>query len=205
MGAATGERLGHLLCGGPRIGDSVRIIVGRSAAGLVSPDLLNDSLLSHGRTTACLVRPARRLPATTYATDAVPRPPTYSARGYPRGLTVLAVDHVQIAAPRGCEEEARRFYGELLGLPELSKPEALRVRGGVWFAVGSQQLHIGVEEGFQPARKAHPALRVDAPALNRLAARLKAAGAKVRWDDELPGVRRFYTEDPWGNRVELLA
>jgi catechol 2,3-dioxygenase-like lactoylglutathione lyase family enzyme len=120
-------------------------------------------------------------------------------------VAVLALDHVQIAAPRGCEEEARHFYGELLGLPELSKPEALRVRGGVWFAVGSQQLHIGVEEGFEPARKAHPALRVDPPALDRLAAHLEAAGVEVTWDDGLPGVRRFYTEDPWGNRVELLA
>jgi catechol 2,3-dioxygenase-like lactoylglutathione lyase family enzyme len=120
-------------------------------------------------------------------------------------VAILGVDHVQVAAPRGCEGEARRFYGELLGLPELRKPEPLRPRGGVWFAVGSQQLHIGVEETFQPARKAHPALRVDASALDRLATRLTAAGAKVTWDDELPGVRRFYTEDPWGNRVELLA
>jgi hypothetical protein len=120
-------------------------------------------------------------------------------------VPVLGVDHVQIAAPSGCEAEGRRFYGDLIGLSELPKPEALRARGGLWFAVGSQQLHIGVEEGFRPARKAHPALRVDASALDPLAARLQASGAKVTWDDELPGVRRFYTEDPWGNRVEVLA
>jgi catechol 2,3-dioxygenase-like lactoylglutathione lyase family enzyme len=124
---------------------------------------------------------------------------------YARCVAVLGVDHVQVAAPRGCEDEARRFYGELLGLPELPKPEQLRLRGGVWFGVGPHQLHIGVEESFQPARKAHPALKVDAAALDQLASRLEAAGANVAWDDELPGVRRFYTEDPWGNRIELLA
>ena len=120
-------------------------------------------------------------------------------------MAVLGVDHVQVAAPRGCEDEARRFYGELLGLPELPKPHPLHLRGGVWFSVGSQQLHIGVEETFQPARKAHPAFKLDAPALDQLATRLEAAGAKVTWDHELAGARRFYTEDPWGNRIELLA
>ena len=111
----------------------------------------------------------------------------------------MRLDHVQVAAPPGCEAEARRFYGELLGLPEVEKPEALRARGGVWF----DQLHIGVEEEFQPARKAHPALRADD--LDALAERLTAAGARVQWDDALPGIRRFYTSDPWGNRIELLA
>jgi catechol 2,3-dioxygenase-like lactoylglutathione lyase family enzyme len=118
---------------------------------------------------------------------------------------VLTLDHVQLAAPPGCEEAARRFYGELLGLPELAKPESLRARGGVWFGAGPGQLHIGVEEGFTPARKAHPALRVSGDGLDRLADRLAAAGSKVTWDSSLDGVRRFYTEDPWGNRLELLA
>jgi catechol 2,3-dioxygenase-like lactoylglutathione lyase family enzyme len=117
----------------------------------------------------------------------------------------LGLDHVQLAAPPGCEDAARRFYGDLLGLPELAKPAALRARGGVWFAVGAAQLHIGVDDGFTPARKAHPGLRVPADQLARLADRLAAAGASVRWDECLPGVRRFYTEDPWGNRLELLA
>ena len=80
---------------------------------------------------------------------------------------------------------------------------ALRARGGVWFEAGAQQLHVGVEDGFQPARKAHPAFRVDA--LDELAAALQAAGTEVLWDHELVGVRRFYVADPWGNRVELLA
>jgi catechol 2,3-dioxygenase-like lactoylglutathione lyase family enzyme len=118
---------------------------------------------------------------------------------------ILGIDHVQLAAPPGCEDEARRFYGELLGLPEVPKPPALRARGGVWFSAGQQQLHIGVEEPFGPARKAHPALLVAAGGLDALAGRLLAAGAPVAWDDAIPGVRRCYTADPWGNRLELLA
>ena len=118
---------------------------------------------------------------------------------------MIGLDHVQVAAPPGCEEAARRFYGKLLGLAELEKPEALRARGGVWFAVGAQQLHVGVEEPFSPARKAHPALRVDPDGLDAMANRLRAAGFEPRWDEELPGVRRFYADDPWGNRIELLA
>jgi len=117
----------------------------------------------------------------------------------------FALDHVQLAAPPGCEAEARRFFGGLLGLQELEKPELLRRRGGVWFDLGGQQLHIGVEADFVPARKAHPALAVEDEDLDVLAGRLSAAGEKVDWDAELPGVRRFYTADPWGNRIEVLA
>jgi catechol 2,3-dioxygenase-like lactoylglutathione lyase family enzyme len=120
-------------------------------------------------------------------------------------VTVLGLDHVQLAAPPGCEAQARRFYGELLALPEVAKPRALEGRGGVWFSLGAQQLHVGVEEAFAPARKAHPALRVTPTGLDAVAERLASAGAMVAWDGMLPGVRRFYTEDPWGNRVELLA
>jgi catechol 2,3-dioxygenase-like lactoylglutathione lyase family enzyme len=115
------------------------------------------------------------------------------------------LDHVQIAAPPGCEGQARHFYGKLLGLTELRKPPPLQPRGGVWFALGGAQLHIGVEADFRPARKAHPALRVDGPTLDELARRLAADGTPVRWDDELPHVRRFFTDDPWGNRLELLG
>jgi catechol 2,3-dioxygenase-like lactoylglutathione lyase family enzyme len=120
-------------------------------------------------------------------------------------VPVLGLDHVQVSAPPGCEAAARRFYGDLLGLAELPKPAPLRQRGGVWFAAGAQQLHVGVEPEFAPARKAHPALRVDPAHLDELAQRLATAGAEVRWDEALPGVRRFYTDDPWGNRIELLA
>jgi catechol 2,3-dioxygenase-like lactoylglutathione lyase family enzyme len=115
---------------------------------------------------------------------------------------IRGLDHVQIAAPAGCEEEARRFFGGLLGLEELPKPAPLAARGGVWFRAGAQQLHVGVEADFAPARKAHPAFTVDG--LDELARRLVAAGVEVRWDDELPGLRRFYASDPWGNRLELL-
>ncbi|HEU5215323.1 MAG TPA: VOC family protein [Gaiellaceae bacterium] len=113
---------------------------------------------------------------------------------------------MQLAAPPGCEDEARRFFGELLGLEELEKPEPLRSRGGVWFALGGGgQLHIGVEDPFAPARKAHPAFRLLTEELDELASRLESAGGQVEWDGALPGVRRFYTADPWGNRLELLA
>jgi GNAT superfamily N-acetyltransferase len=113
---------------------------------------------------------------------------------------ITRLDHVLVAAPPGCEPAARAFYGELLGLDELPKPEALRARGGVWFTPG---LHVGVEEPFAPARKAHPALRVaDRTTLDALAGRLRAAGHPVAFEDE---GARLHTADPFGNRVELLA
>jgi catechol 2,3-dioxygenase-like lactoylglutathione lyase family enzyme len=118
-------------------------------------------------------------------------------------MQILGIDHIQLAAPAGCEAEARRFYGQLLELEEVEKPEPLRARGGVWFKLGPQQLHVGVEEPFTPARKAHPALRVSD--LDGLAERLIAAGAPVEWDEALPAGRRFYTVDPWGNRLEFVG
>jgi catechol 2,3-dioxygenase-like lactoylglutathione lyase family enzyme len=114
-----------------------------------------------------------------------------------------AIDHVQLAAPPGCEAEARRFFADLLGLEELEKPVALRARGGVWFRVGEQRLHVGVEEEFAPARKAHPAFGVIR--FDELLARLRAAGVPVTDDASIPGVRRCYVADPWGNRIELVA
>jgi catechol 2,3-dioxygenase-like lactoylglutathione lyase family enzyme len=118
-------------------------------------------------------------------------------------VPIAGLDHVQVAAPPACEADARRFYGGILGLAELPKPPELAARGGAWFALGSgQQLHVGVEEDFAPARKAHPALLVGSQAeLEDLAERL----ASVRWDETLPGYRRFYASDPFGNRIELLA
>jgi catechol 2,3-dioxygenase-like lactoylglutathione lyase family enzyme len=113
------------------------------------------------------------------------------------------IDHVQLAAPPGCEPEARRFFGELLGLEELEKPSSLRARGGVWFRLGAQQLHIGIEQEFSPARKAHPAFAVSR--YDELLARLRSAGVPVTDDVSIPGVRRCYVADPWGNRVELVA
>ena len=121
-------------------------------------------------------------------------------------MGIEGLDHVQVAAPPGCEREARGFYGDVLGLSELEKPEALRAGGGVWFAAGAQELHVGVTEDFTPAGKAHPGLRVGSDAaLDTLAATLTAAGADVHWDDRIAGRRRFFTADPWGNRIELLG
>lgn len=124
---------------------------------------------------------------------------------YVDAMSIVGLDHVQVAAPRGCETDARRFYGDLLGLAEIEKPAGLRGRGGIWFCCGEQQLHVGVEDEFAPARKAHPAFRVADGQLNALAERLDYAGEQVIWDVALPGVRRFYTQDPWGNRIELLT
>jgi ribosomal-protein-serine acetyltransferase len=118
---------------------------------------------------------------------------------------VIGLDHVQVAAPVGSEGEARAFYGGLVGLLEIEKPETLRARGGVWFVCGAQQLHVGAVDDFPPATKAHPALRVRRRDLDSVAERLAAAGSTVHWDDAIPGTYRFYTADPWDNRIELLA
>ncbi len=125
--------------------------------------------------------------------------------GQPEPIRLIGLDHVQVAAPAGSEDEARRFYGRLLELPELPKPATLQARGGVWFACGAHQLHVGIADPFAPATKAHPALAVRAADLDRLADRLTAAGCTVRWDEAVPGTRRFYTADPWGNRIELVG
>jgi catechol 2,3-dioxygenase-like lactoylglutathione lyase family enzyme len=122
-----------------------------------------------------------------------------------RRVEIVGLDHVQVAAPIGGESEARRFYGGLLGLSELEKPEALRGRGGVWFVCGDHQLHVGVTEDFSPATKAHPALRVRLADLDLIAERLAVSGSSVQWDDVIPDRRRFYTADPWGNRIELIG
>jgi catechol 2,3-dioxygenase-like lactoylglutathione lyase family enzyme len=123
----------------------------------------------------------------------------------PGPIRPVGLDHVQLAAPPGSEDAARRFYGELLGMPELAKPPALQARGGVWFACGAHQLHVGIAEPFAPAAKAHPAIAVQARDLDRLAERLAEAACPVQWDDAIPGTRRFYTADPWGNRIELVV
>jgi len=116
-------------------------------------------------------------------------------------VTILGIDHVQVAAPAGCEDEARAFYGGLLGLEEIPKPPTLAARGGCWFRAGAQELHVGVEEPFAPARKAHPGLVADD--LDALAARLRAAGYVVVPDEAIPGARRFHVADPFGNRLEV--
>ena len=115
---------------------------------------------------------------------------------------IRGVDHVQVAAPPGGETRARWFYGEVLGMPEIPKPEPLRSRGGVWFQCGEHQLHVGVELEFAAAAKAHPAIRVSG--LEALKQRLSAQGVKFTPDDVLPGTARIYVNDPFGNRLEFL-
>ncbi|HTU34611.1 MAG TPA: VOC family protein [Candidatus Acidoferrum sp.] len=116
-------------------------------------------------------------------------------------MRITGIDHVQLAAPEGCEPEARRFFGELLGFEELKKPEPLRFRGGCWFRVGDRQLHIGVEAPVRPATKAHPAFSVED--IETLFAELQRHGVRCAWDEALGGTRRFYASDPWGNRLEF--
>ena len=119
---------------------------------------------------------------------------------------MFAIDHVQIAAPPGCESAARSFFTGLLGLTEIPKEGATQASGGAWFVTGSVQLHVGVTPNFTPATKAHVALRTPTQAhLDALADSLTIAGYPVRWDDRLPGVRRFFTTDPWGSRLELMC
>jgi catechol 2,3-dioxygenase-like lactoylglutathione lyase family enzyme len=115
---------------------------------------------------------------------------------------LAAVDHVQLAAPAGSEDALRAYYVDILGMTEIPKPPVLAARGGCWFGAGAVQLHLGVEADFRPARKAHPGLRVTG--IEAYAARLKSLGASVTWDEDLPGYRRFYSEDPVGNRLEFL-
>jgi catechol 2,3-dioxygenase-like lactoylglutathione lyase family enzyme len=117
------------------------------------------------------------------------------------GILVTDIDHLQIAAPKGCEAQARHFFGEILGLAEIEKPESLRSRGGCWFKVGSRQLHIGVEEPFRPAAKAHPAFSVSD--IQAAFANLQNQGVLGEWDKPVAGRRRFYARDPWGNRLEF--
>jgi catechol 2,3-dioxygenase-like lactoylglutathione lyase family enzyme len=114
------------------------------------------------------------------------------------------VHHIQLAIPAGGEDVARDFYGGMLGLIEVAKPAQLAGRGGCWFrsSDGDVEVHLGVEEEFRPARKAHPAFLVED--LDGLRARLDRGGAEIRDDVQLEGHRRFHAFDPFGNRLELL-
>jgi catechol 2,3-dioxygenase-like lactoylglutathione lyase family enzyme len=118
-------------------------------------------------------------------------------------VEMLAIDHVQLAMPKGEEAKARAFYAGLLGMNEVAKPEALAKLGGAWFESGPVQLHLGVEHDFRPAKKAHVALRVSG--CNVLRGRLSAAGHDVRDDDAITGVTRFFTDDCFGNRIEFVC
>lgn len=117
-------------------------------------------------------------------------------------MPVRRIDHVQLAMPPGGEVRARAFFEGLLGIPEVPKPERLASRGGCWFESGDLRVHLGVEEGFRPARKAHPALAVDG--LPALASALAAAGVDVRDEGVADGMHQVYVDDPFGNRIELV-
>ncbi len=114
-----------------------------------------------------------------------------------------AIDHVQLAMPAGGEQQARAFYGALLGMKEVPKPPELAKRGGCWFECGPVQIHLGVETDFRPAQKAHPALRCFD--YKGLVAKLRAAGVAATDDESIPGVRRCHIGDPFGNRIELIS
>jgi catechol 2,3-dioxygenase-like lactoylglutathione lyase family enzyme len=118
------------------------------------------------------------------------------------GPSLQRLHHVQLAIPPDGEPDCRRFWGDIIGMTEVPKPPALAARGGCWFRGGGLEVHLGVEADFVPASKAHPGVLVSG--LDALAARFAAAGVTVRWDGEFPGYRRFYADDPFGNRLEFL-
>jgi len=117
-------------------------------------------------------------------------------------MVVMQLHHVQLAMPEGGEDQARAFYEGILGISEVKKPENLRLRGGVWFEVGDIRVHLGVEKGFVPAKKAHPAFLIKS--LVDLIDKLTKAGFAVVRDQPLKGYDRVYVSDPFGNRIELL-
>ena len=117
-------------------------------------------------------------------------------------FSILQIDHVQLAAPKGSEDRARHFFGDILGLKEIEKPEILKKRGAVWFLIGNQQLHIGIEEPFSPAKKAHPAFEIEQ--IEALKRHLTNNKIDYQVDHLLPGANRIFLHDPFGNRIELL-
>jgi catechol 2,3-dioxygenase-like lactoylglutathione lyase family enzyme len=117
-------------------------------------------------------------------------------------FVIRKIDHVQLAAPKGCESAARDFFGGILGLLEIEKPLELKSRGGVWFELNDFQIHIGVEENFVPAKKAHPAFEVEN--LDDLKTILTQNKVSYTEDNNIPGAKRIHIMDPFGNRLEFL-
>lgn len=117
-------------------------------------------------------------------------------------MTFRALDHVQLAIPPGEEDRARAFFDGVLGMEEIAKPATGAGRGGCWFESGPVHLHLGVDPDFTPARRAHPAIVVGD--LDELVARLEAAGYEVTEGGELPGRRRVFAPDCFGNRIEWI-
>jgi catechol 2,3-dioxygenase-like lactoylglutathione lyase family enzyme len=119
------------------------------------------------------------------------------------GFEIVRLDHVQLAMPPGLETQAEAFYSGILGLERVPKPPPLAARGGCWFRHGDLAVHLGVEEDFRPARKAHPAFVVDD--LAALLTRCEEAGVPVRPNPDSESGRGAYVDDPFGNRIELIA
>ena len=117
-------------------------------------------------------------------------------------MNIISLDHIQLAMPPGKEDEARDFFGRVLGMREDKKPSPLAGRGGCWFCAGVVIIHLGVEKEFSPQEKAHPAFCIED--LDKLASRLTEEEYPVIWDSALPTRRRFYTADPFGNRIEFI-
>lgn len=115
----------------------------------------------------------------------------------------FSLHHIQLAIPVGAESKCREYYVRLLGLHEIQKPPLLATRGGLWLRGDGLEVHLGVEEDFRPARKAHPGILVIE--LDRLAEVLAANGHRIEWDEAFPGFRRFYSSDPVGNRLEFMT
>ena len=111
----------------------------------------------------------------------------------------IGIDHVQLAIPPGAEEVARSFYVDVLGLVEVPKPAAMEARGGAWFEAGDVRVHVGADEAFVPARKAHPAFLVDG-----VRDLVESSGLDATWNHEIAGVERCHVADPFGNRIELI-
>lgn len=117
-------------------------------------------------------------------------------------MPVRYIDHILIAMPAGREEEARAFYGGVLGMSEKMKPPVLATRGGCWFTIGALEIHLGVERNFIPARKAHPAFIVDD--LAGMIEKAVKSGYNVTADEPIDGCDRRHVDDPFGNRIELI-
>ncbi|MEW6130281.1 MAG: VOC family protein [Acidobacteriota bacterium] len=116
-------------------------------------------------------------------------------------INFTRIHHVQLTIREGDEARARAFYGELLGLTEIEKPEPLKPRGGLWFEMGNIQLHLGVE-AFQGESKRHPAFEVEN--LQAIREYLEAKGVRVKDEINIPAIERFSFFDPFGNRIELM-
>ncbi len=117
-------------------------------------------------------------------------------------MPIDRIEHVQLAMPPGEENAAVDFYDGLLGIDHVPKPAHLALRGGCWFERGSLKVHLGVDQNFRPAKKAHPALLVSD--LGELVDALRSAGVKIVGDEPLEGYDRVYVYDPFGNRIELM-